>query len=567
MAIPNPGYWHVSSAGWTAVTAWAANTVTAVGTLRRQLAAVAVGAERTFICIVAGTTHLTTEPTWVGTKGAKTTDNTVTWQECTGQPFGNGNLRDTYAWSAVNGQAVALGYVISDVARANYFICTAAGTAGGSEPTWDTTAGNTTADNTITWTCIGAVGSFTTAFGNPSATVEMVYLANWGAAGDIFYVADNHAQTRTTALSLTSPGAVATPCSAYCVDRTVVSPGSSDLKTTATMTTTGNSGITFNGAYYYYGITFNCGTGAVAAVITVGGAWAKLENCALNRKGTTAAANAISISASQVTLVNTTLSFGNVGDSIRAQSPELIMIGSSITGATLPTTLFTPLSQALTTLDGCDLSAIAGTVFTGTGRNTAVRSLLNAAATLSTTPTAAGSYSDFIQCDSGATSYFQSRFAYQGTLTQEATIVRSGGASDGTTPLSWKIVTTANSKWLVPFVAFPIAIWNDTVTGNVTATVEIVASGALNNDDVWLEIEYFGSASTPQASFANSTKANNLAAGTTLTASAATWASSPGSAQKLSVTFAPRMKGYLYARVFVAKASQTVYVDPKVTLS
>lgn len=34
-----------------------------------------------------------------------------------------------------------------------YFQCTTAGTSGGSEPTWDTTPGNTTSDGTVTWTC------------------------------------------------------------------------------------------------------------------------------------------------------------------------------------------------------------------------------------------------------------------------------------------------------------------------------------------------------------------------------------------------------------------------------
>lgn len=34
-----------------------------------------------------------------------------------------------------------------------YFQCTTAGTTSGTEPTWDTTPGNTTADGTVTWTC------------------------------------------------------------------------------------------------------------------------------------------------------------------------------------------------------------------------------------------------------------------------------------------------------------------------------------------------------------------------------------------------------------------------------
>lgn len=34
-----------------------------------------------------------------------------------------------------------------------YFVATTAGTTGGTEPTWDTVVGNTTADGTVTWTC------------------------------------------------------------------------------------------------------------------------------------------------------------------------------------------------------------------------------------------------------------------------------------------------------------------------------------------------------------------------------------------------------------------------------
>ena len=36
------------------------------------------------------------------------------------------------------------------------FKCTTAGTSGGSEPSWDTTPGNTTVDNTATWTCFAS---------------------------------------------------------------------------------------------------------------------------------------------------------------------------------------------------------------------------------------------------------------------------------------------------------------------------------------------------------------------------------------------------------------------------
>lgn len=56
-----------------------------------------------------------------------------------------------------SGTAYGLGaYVEPTVANGKKYECTTAGTSGGSEPTWTTTIGNTTADNTATWTCRAA---------------------------------------------------------------------------------------------------------------------------------------------------------------------------------------------------------------------------------------------------------------------------------------------------------------------------------------------------------------------------------------------------------------------------
>ena len=139
---------------------------------------------------------------------------------------------------------------------------------------------------------------------------------------------------------------------------------------------------------------------------------------------------------------------------------------------------------------------------------------------------------------------------------EETTIVRTGGASDGTTPIAWKIVTTANCTYSLPFECPPIAIWNDTTGSAVTATVEgIWGGGAVPHDDeIWLDVEYLGDASSPQGSFVNDGKADLLTTAANQTSSSETWGGST-TKFKLAVTFTPQQKGWVYARVKCAKAS------------
>jgi hypothetical protein len=58
-------------------TTWATNTAYAVGDIVRPTS----GNGHLFRCIVAGTSHASTEPTWPTTSGATVADNTVTWAE------------------------------------------------------------------------------------------------------------------------------------------------------------------------------------------------------------------------------------------------------------------------------------------------------------------------------------------------------------------------------------------------------------------------------------------------------------------------------------------------------
>jgi len=267
---------------------------------------------------------------------------------------------------------------------------------------------------------------------------------------------------------------------------------------------------------------------------------------------------------------------------LRSQFEWLATASAIDVGGAIPTTLFGPDTDhnggVLATINGVDLSALGSgkNLVNSTGQRTSQYNFINcklgASVTVSGNPSEDAAFTQIIDCDSGATNYRHERWAYQGSQVIETTIVRTGGATDGTTPISWKIVTTANSGPNNPFSSLPMAIWNDTTSANVTVTVYgIWGGGAVpNNDDVWIEVSYMGSASSPIATInAANGLADVLAAGTAQSSDSSTWGGST-TAFKMSVTLSspqPALKGPPYATVKAAKASSTFYVDPKPVLS
>ena len=641
-----------SSTGYYAVTPWPTLTTEVVGNIIRQNAAPSVGNERCFICVAStGGTGATgaSEPTWTVTRGALNTDATVTWQEATGIAALNGDLVNTPNWAAIKNTAVTLGQVIQNGAGTLLLIATTAGTAGnGSEPTWAayTTAGATTSDNTVTWTTLGAPSSFTI-WKAPHARCANAFASGWGLAGTTtqYFASSIHAETQSSALTAIVPSTAAVKAFVYCVLQSPATtpPGSADLTTGASVSTTGLTQLSFVGTNFYcYGFLFSGTSGSQTSATQCyfgasgAGQRAVLDNCAFQLGATGTGASQIRSGGGTI-WNNCTVQFGGVSQEIPVGGvPGLLTwrnTPSAIIG-TPPNQLigFTSSGEAMV-IDGVDLSAITGNIATGAGSSAntllVTRCKINASATL------AGNIGyqnqiDFIQCDSGATNYTQARYWYEGTLTQSIAVYRQGGASDGTTPLSWDIVTTANSTWTFPFQSFSIAEWN-TLTGVTrTCTVYGVVNAAAvpNNDQMWMEVEYLGSASSPLASFANNTKANNLATGSALTAdSTSNWAagltargnstayttasppifvsSNPnrpffcisngtssgslpggyasavdggtvtdgtatfraGCRFSMTVTLTAQMVGYLNATIKAAEASTTFYVDPLLNLS
>jgi Concanavalin A-like lectin/glucanases superfamily len=541
--------WYVSSVAYAAVTVRPQNTAVAAGVVRRQFTAPAVNSERCFVCIVAGTTANVTDATWSLTRGAKTTDGTATWQEVTGMAAVNGDVTNTPTWASASPRTPSLGVIIKRNSGASYQICTSAGTMQASEPAFSDTAGVTTNDGTVIWTSLGPVGNFP-AWGAPHARLANAYTVNWGVAGNRFYVADNHAETQATTLSFANPANVTTaPTYTICVDRTAaLPPVEANYNTGASFTTTGTSPINFNfatnfGFAYYQGLAFSSGDGAGLADLTITGASGGshfFKNCAFAIGGTNASTS-FKIgnpggSAVHVLWDNCTVKFGAVGQTCRPQSVnfEWRNTSSAIQGATLPTSLFSTLAgvSSYMVCRGVDFSAFSGQLLASNSPSTVPIVFedckFNASMTrygASNTVGYAGTPLVTVRCDSGATNYKSTRDEYSGSQITETSITRVGGATDGTTPQSTKIVTNAQAAFLTPYRMLRLAQWNDVTGANRTVTVcgTINSASLPLNDEIWMDVQYLGSSSSPIASFKSTCKSHPLATGAAVASDGSTW--------------------------------------------
>lgn len=412
-----------------------------------------------------------------------------------------------------------------------------------------------------------------------NAFTTMATAINGKAAGDVFYVAHDHSETTAAAVTITSPGTEANPCKIYCVDRAgSVPPVSADLRTTAQVACTGNNNMSLAGSASCYGIIFAPGTSTNNASVTVssttGRTW-RLVNCAL-RLGGNASTPRIHLGAAggntQVVLENTTLQFAHINQQVNCNARIIWRnTPSVITGATIPTVLLNMANGGNLFAEGVDFSAVTTgkSMFTSAATSNSNAVLkdckLGAGNLLDGTPSAFGGIDLAVfRSDASSANYKFERHNAAGSQTVETTIVRTDGATDGTTPVAVKIVTTANSRWEFPFECLPISIWNDTTGAAITVTLQgIWGGGAVPlNDDIWMDVEYLGTSGFPLAVKATCSKADGLTTGSNLPAGSGTWG---GSTTKfaLAATFTPQIKGPLTIYVNAAKASSTFYIDPK----
>jgi hypothetical protein len=385
---------------------------------------------------------------------------------------------------------------------------------------------------------VGGTGNGSS-WANAYLTLVAAFAGTGIAAGDTFFVGDNHAESTAAAITLNSPGTLAAPCYVISVDHTVASPGPGNVLGGAHVTTTGAFGMniqTVAGSTYFNGITFNSGTGASAGASIIMNGTAitgdlVFENCTLaiisTNLGATVQSNA-SNGGFRVFFYNTKIQFSNLQQGLTLIGTNFTWRGGSIAGTITSQIIGTNSARSLIAVfEGVDFS-LTNTTFTPalptcSGVFIVKDCFLNPALTFAN-PSQPG-YEVFVQrSDSAGTNWQQQKWAYAGSQVVEGTVVRTGGASDGSKPISWKLTTTANVQWVHPYEAIQTTIWNASLSGSVTVSLEGISPTTLpNNDEIWMDVECLGSASSPLGSVTNTTKANVLAAGIPVQASTKAW--------------------------------------------
>lgn len=436
--------------------------------------------------------------------------------------------------------------------------------------------------------------SWANAFNNATTAWDDAITAS--SAGDDFYVNAASVCSNAANKTYTFKGTAGAPNRIFsCSGITNNPPQLADLGVGAQLTTTGNNSLAVRGYIYVYGVIFSGGTGANAAGILLAGTTAEqtYDSCTMKLLST-GSSSFLSHSGnnvgSKVTFINTPVFFNggpNSGFSISDGAFIWRDTPNALQGTQSALNSLFLLQGGNAGFLQCDGVDFVGGTGLATGKSFVATSTLAGfivqivdcktnAGVLVNRPAAGQTIIDQIITDSAATNYKQQRDMYQGTLTADT--ARYNNATDGTTPISWQVVTTANAKPQSPFEC--IGLSRKVVAGTYSASKIFITSSVplLKTNDVWVEVKYLG-ASYPYGSPATSFGTGSGSAvlpqipqgskpDTLATASPVWGTGSLGYDYQLTIpSFIAAADGEVWFVVKVGKASLTLNIDPNVTVA
>jgi len=435
----------------------------------------------------------------------------------------------------------------------------------------------------------GDIGSFTGSYASLSALQTAI---GTFTSSDTVYVASDHLNTAYGAnftLSCPSSGA----------GFKIISVNTSTLDLEA-------GAVERTGAFFYgvdgwgdfWGIEFQSGSGGTGThnlsinTLSTGDSIQTYTQCKLTLMST-GSASVLSIGVvgalqNRTLLRNCLVGFSHILQKVSVRSFQEWYSCGINSSKTSPTSLFSSGASAGSyTFSACDFSLVTN-LWNVAGDDTPqyalfVNCLLPSNITTGTHPGYGG---NVVECQGYGTSADDHNYHYYyengvGKIVDDSGVyLTTGGASFKDTngssiPLSLRVISSASVTNTTPLVTpwFNVEV---TSIGNKTFSVKIANTvAALKDTEVWLELEYMADSANPMTTnvidapvVSGTNSLNILAAGTNRTDTAEAWTGITGEVtHTLSKTVTVNQIGWARARVCLAKASTTIYVDPKVRIS
>lgn len=405
-------------------------------------------------------------------------------------------------------------------------------------------------------------------------------------AGDTIFVSQAHSESGTS-FAPTWEGSASSPTQILAVNDSATPPTVSVTGVSIT-TTTGTillSSVTpTGGSVYWKGFDFFAGSGQSSTVniqCGTGSIRVQAEDCDLTLLST-GSSSAITNSSGNAfsRLINCGFSFSSTAHRINFIGAMEIYGGGLLVGTTQPTSLFTHSGNGFLFVSGFDLTegsssmdliaASNASTFHAIFRNCKLPAGWNG--NLFGGTSNAESWAEMHSCDDGDIVYKYRRQTAYGTIDHDTTNVRNGGANVGSQAFSWRMVSTSACAATVSALVTGEFQKRNTVTGVAqTATVEILHDSvtALKDTEIWLEMEYMGDSGFTLTTFTTD-RSDVVGSGSNQTSSVEVWDATGftnPNKQKLQIPFTAEESGFITCRVWLAKASKTVFVDPKVVLT
>ena len=425
------------------------------------------------------------------------------------------------------------------------------------------------------------------------AKAKLTSAATAAVAGDTIYISQSHSETTAGAVSIGLNGTVTNPVAVIGASDASEPPTAASV--TPSIAITGNNNMTVSGSGRFYGININGGSGANGVILqlnknALSHAIQVWDTCDIFLNDTSDASE-IRLGTATDTGITSDSTFracrfklSNLAALFRIYGYLRISGGSFVTGSITPSNgLFVVQNSSRITIEDFDFSNLATSLklFTAPGSSQSQTTRVQncklpagwSGSLVNVGYTQVAARFEMYNCSAGAENYRLWIEDAPGSIRDETVIVMTGGASDGTTTISNKMVSNTYAKADGQTLIGPdLLTWVDTVGASKTATVEIIHDSAtsLNNAEIWLEYDYLGTAGTPLGVIGSTRIATPLTTPADLSASAESWTTTGLTApnkQKMSFTFTPQIKGWVRARVVMAKASKTVYYNPSLTVA